>query len=88
MKTEAALLAAVTLERDQWREACLAHGEKAAAAERERDQLRAKLAEYEKLVKEAYNEGFLQGMREHTSSRGGIPWSMSAIRSRTGGENE
>ena len=54
----------------------------------ERDQLRAKLTEYEKLVEEAYNEGFLQGMREHTSSRGGIPWSMSAIRSRTGGENE
>lgn len=54
----------------------------------ERDQLRAKLAEYRKLVEQAYNEGFRQGMREHTSSRGGIPWSMSAIRSRTGGENE
>lgn len=26
-----------------------------------------------KLVKDAYNEGFTEGMREHTSSRGGKP---------------
>lgn len=27
-----------------------------------------------KLVKDAYNEGFTEGTREHTSSRGGKPW--------------
>ncbi len=31
-----------------------------------------------KLVKDAYNEGFTEGMREHTSSRGGKPWPDSA----------
>ena len=28
-----------------------------------------------KMVKNAYNDGFKEGMREVTSSRGGIPWS-------------
>jgi hypothetical protein len=28
-----------------------------------------------KVVAQAYNEGFGEGMREHTSSRGGHPWS-------------
>lgn len=27
-----------------------------------------------KLVQAAFNEGFVEGMREHTSSRGGKPW--------------
>jgi len=27
-----------------------------------------------KLVKAAFNEGFVEGMREHTTSRGGKPW--------------
>lgn len=31
----------------------------------------------QKLVRAAYNEGFTEGMREHTSSRGGKPWRES-----------
>lgn len=31
-------------------------------------------------VRDAYNEGFRQGMREHTCSNGGVPWSMSEYR--------
>jgi hypothetical protein len=27
-----------------------------------------------KLVKAAFTEGFIEGMREHTTSRGGKPW--------------
>jgi len=51
-------------------------------AEQERDVLRSG-AEYvalRKLVKDAYNEGFTEGMREHTSSRGGKPWPDSAAK--------
>jgi hypothetical protein len=33
-----------------------------------------------KLVRAAYNEGFTEGMREHTSSRGGKPWPDSAAK--------
>jgi hypothetical protein len=32
------------------------------------------------LVQIAYNEGFGEGMREYTSSRGGKPWMASAAR--------
>lgn len=38
------------------------------------------IARLRALVRTAYNEGFMQGMREHTSSKGGIPWSDSKIR--------
>jgi len=31
----------------------------------------------ELLVKEAFNEGFIEGMREHTSSKGGNTWQDS-----------
>ncbi len=30
-----------------------------------------------KLVRAAYNEGFTEGMKEHTHSRGGKPWRES-----------
>ena len=40
----------------------------------------AEIARLRALVRTAYNEGFMQGMREHTSSKGGIPWSDSKIR--------
>lgn len=33
-----------------------------------------------KMVKDAYNDGFTEGMKEVTSSRGGIPWSDSKWR--------
>jgi hypothetical protein len=33
------------------------------------------IARLRRMVRDAYNEGFSQGMREHTSSKGGIPWS-------------
>jgi hypothetical protein len=34
-------------------------------------------AAYQRLVRDAYNEGFSEGMREHTSSKGGNPWGDS-----------
>ena len=46
---------------------------RAAADEIER--LRAENERLRKMVKNAYNYGFKEGMREVTSSRGGIPWS-------------
>jgi hypothetical protein len=27
-----------------------------------------------KMIRNAYNDGFIEGMRDVTSSRGGIPW--------------
>jgi len=33
------------------------------------------------LVRNAYNEGFTEGMKEHTTNRGGNPWPMSKSRS-------
>jgi hypothetical protein len=34
-------------------------------------------AGWHRLVMDAYNEGFMEGMREHTSHKGGQPWSGS-----------
>jgi hypothetical protein len=34
-------------------------------------------AQLERLIRQAYNEGFTEGMREHNSSRGGHPWTES-----------
>lgn len=31
-------------------------------------------AAYHRLIRDAYNEAFAEGMREHTSSKGGQPW--------------
>lgn len=42
--------------------------------------LKAENEKLTKMVKDAYNEGFNQGMREHTTSRGGIPWHDSKFR--------
>jgi hypothetical protein len=39
------------------------------------ERLRAENERLRKMVKNAYNYGFKEGMREVTSSRGGIPWS-------------
>ena len=40
----------------------------------------------ERLIKNAYNAGFSEGMKEHTSSRGGIPWSDSLEKKRGASE--
>lgn len=69
----AAALRRLAGEAEYWNRTVNFERARADNAEAERDRLR-------KLVKDAYNEGFTQGMREHTSSRGGIPWSDSAIR--------
>ena len=36
----------------------------------------------EKLIRDAYNAAFREGMREHTSRNGGIPWGDSPERER------
>ena len=46
--------------------------------------LTARIAELESMVKNAYNAGFTEGMKEHTSSRGGIPWHDSRFRAALG----
>lgn len=38
---------------------------------------RLREAEYHRLIRDAYSEGFNEGMREHTTSRGGVPWGQS-----------
>jgi hypothetical protein len=52
-----------------------------AVACRERDATIARLeAEVERLrdmVRRAYNDGFGEGIKEHTTHKGGNPWSMS-----------
>lgn len=35
------------------------------------------MEQVQKLVRDAYNEGFLEGMKEETSSRGGNPFDAS-----------
>jgi len=42
--------------------------------------LRAENERLQALVRTAYNEGFAEGMKEHTTSRGGNPWPMSKSR--------
>jgi flagellar biosynthesis/type III secretory pathway protein FliH len=48
----------------------------------------------EELIRKAYNTGFGEGMREHNSLRGGIPWHDSGTKKRGAsailalGENE
>lgn len=37
-----------------------------------------------KMVKDAYNDGFCEGMREMSGSKGGIPWSDSKWRRELG----
>lgn len=39
--------------------------------------LRAEVERLRDMVRRAYNDGFGEGMREHTTHRGGLPWSMS-----------
>ena len=39
-------------------------------------------AEYHRLVRDAYNEGFNEGTREHTTSSGGRGWSGSKAQKR------
>lgn len=51
----------------------MAYCEQCAALTAENEKLK-------KMVKDAYNAGFLEGMKEHTSSRGGIPWADSKFR--------
>jgi hypothetical protein len=46
------------------------------------NELKARVKELEAMVKDAYNEGFRQGIREHTSNWGGISWKDSKFRIR------
>lgn len=51
----------------------LRNGEDATRLKAENEKLR-------KMVRNAYNDGFNEGMREHTTHRGGIPWHDSKYR--------
>jgi len=46
----------------------------------ENDRLKAEVERLRKMVRNAYNDGFNEGMREHTTHRGGIPWHDSKYR--------
>lgn len=37
--------------------------------------LKAEIERLRAMVRNAYNDGFSEGMREHTTRRGGVPWS-------------
>jgi hypothetical protein len=39
--------------------------------------LRAEVKHLKEMVQKAYNDGFGEGIKEHTTHRGGKPWSMS-----------
>lgn len=41
------------------------------------DRLTARVRELEKMVRQAYNDAFAEGMKEHTTNRGGTPWHLS-----------
>lgn len=41
-----------------------------------------------KLVKDAYNRGFIEGGKEYTSNKGGIPWSDCKFRGLIGEKND
>lgn len=59
------------------------HAETAAEMDRRGtviEALEAEIVRLKTMVKYAYNSGFQEGMREVTSSRGGIPWSDCAFR--------
>jgi regulator of replication initiation timing len=43
----------------------------------ERDSLRKVTAELKDMVRRAYNDGFGEGIKEHTTHKGGNPWHMS-----------
>jgi hypothetical protein len=55
---------------------------RAEAAEAALTRLQQSNAELVALVKGAYSEGFSEGMREHTSSKGGKPWVDSAAKTK------
>jgi hypothetical protein len=60
---------------------CLTPAEVAALVEQaRREEREACAAIAETLIAKAYNAGFSEGMREHTSSRGGVPWCDSAAK--------
>lgn len=42
--------------------------------------LEAEVEMLRKMVRDAYNDGFSEGMKEHTSRKGGTPWSLSKWR--------
>jgi hypothetical protein len=39
--------------------------------------LTARVAELEAMVQKAYNDGFREGIKEHTTHKGGTPWALS-----------
>ena len=43
------------------------------------EELRAEVAKLREMVRHAYNAGFSEGMREHSTSRGGKPWPDSGF---------
>lgn len=59
------------------------HAETAAEMDRRGkviEKLEAEIVRLKTMVMYAYNSGFQEGMRELTSSKGGIPWSECAFR--------
>lgn len=42
----------------------------------------AREAHYHRMIRDAYNEGFNEGMREHTSHKGGQSWNGSKTQNR------
>jgi len=66
---------------DGLRRAELEHSERYLAEDRATiTTLRATNERLRNLVQSAYNEGFTEGMKEHTHSRGGKPWPDSRAR--------
>jgi uncharacterized coiled-coil protein SlyX len=63
-----------------WRGLGLALREDYAERDRlraELDRLTARVAELEAMVQKAYNDGFGEGIKEHTTHKGGTPWALS-----------
>jgi hypothetical protein len=44
------------------------------------DSVETTIENLKNMIADSYNEGFLQGMKEVTSRKGGVPWSDSKIR--------
>ena len=44
------------------------------------EELETKITRLKKMVQDAYNAGFSEGMKDFTSNKGGVPWSESRFR--------
>lgn len=74
--TEAAA-EAVAIAKGEIPAARIYHQGHAYVPEAELTTLREEVERLKDMVRRAYNDGFGEGMREHTTHRGGTPWSMS-----------